>query len=71
MTLIVGLLCRDGVVVGADGAASLGPAVGVYTVRQSVKKLFRVQGNMIFGVSGAVGMGQLLLDGLASVVALN
>ena len=38
MTLIVGVLCNGGVVVGSDGAATLG-AMGVSTARQDIKKL--------------------------------
>lgn len=57
MTLIVGILCHDGVVVGADGAATLGFA-GEFTVRQPVKKLSILHDRVIVGVSGAVGLGQ-------------
>lgn len=57
MTLIVGIRCSDGVVVGADGAATLGN-VGVRTVRQPVKKLALHAGRLIVGVSGPVGLAQ-------------
>src|SRR3989442_124393 len=59
MTLIVGILCQDGIVVGADGAASLG-VLGQMTARQPVKKLSLMASPlpMIVGVSGSVGMAQ-------------
>jgi len=57
MTLIVGILCQDGIVVGADGAASLG-VMGQMTARQPTKKLALIQDCMIVGVSGTVGLSQ-------------
>jgi 20S proteasome alpha/beta subunit len=58
LTLIIGILCSDGVVMAADGAATLGfPGNGI-TVRQSVRKLNIIDGKAILGVSGAVGLGQ-------------
>jgi 20S proteasome alpha/beta subunit len=59
MTLIVGIKCADGIVVGADGAATLG-ALGRNTVRQPVKKLVSIRKALIFGLSGPVGMSQFL-----------
>ena len=57
MTLIVGIKCSDGIVVGADGAATLG-AMGQQTVRQATKKLDIIGKSVIVGVSGPVGLGQ-------------
>ncbi len=57
MTVIIGIHCNDGVVVGADGAATLG-ALGTSTVRQPVKKLIIIDKSVIVGVSGPVGLGQ-------------
>ena len=63
MTLIVGAKCSDGVVLGADGAATLGdPALGQSTVIQPVHKLKTLQGRIAMGVSGPVGLGQLYTD---------
>jgi|ERR1039458_8309027 hypothetical protein len=57
MTLIIGIKCTDGIVVGADGAATLG-SLGQMTVRQPVRKLECLD-SLILGVSGPVGLGQL------------
>lgn len=58
MTLIVGVRCSDGVVVGADGAATLG-ALGTHTASQkTVRKLSILQKKIIVGVAGSVGVGQ-------------
>jgi 20S proteasome alpha/beta subunit len=57
VTLIIGIKCSDGIVVGADGAATLG-ALGTSTVRQPTKKLDILMNSVIVGVSGPVGLGQ-------------
>jgi 20S proteasome alpha/beta subunit len=58
MTLIVGIKCKDGIVLGADGAATYG-SLGQLTIRQPVKKKIRLIGNqVVVGVSGPVGLGQ-------------
>ena len=65
MTLIVGIKCDDGVVVGADGAATLGEVVfGQNTVIQPVTKLQIISGRTVMGVSGPVGLGQLYCDSI-------
>jgi 20S proteasome alpha/beta subunit len=58
MTLIIGIQCEDGIVLGADGAATLGTSLGVRTVRQSVKKLTKIGECVAIGTSGPVGLGQ-------------
>ncbi|WP_428939674.1 hypothetical protein [Fontivita pretiosa] len=57
MTLIVGIKCSNGIVVGADGAASLG-VMGQMTALQPVKKLAIIQSKIILGVSGPIGLFQ-------------
>jgi len=58
MTLIIGVKCSNGVVIGADGAATLG-AMGKRTILQPMKKLDILEGKLIFSLSGPVGLGQL------------
>ncbi len=60
MTLIIGVLCEDGIALGADGAATLG-ALGNRTVQQPVKKLTSFANSVIIGVSGPVGLGQIFV----------
>jgi len=57
MTLIVAIKCRDGVILGADGAATLG-TLGQQSVKQPVKKLTIIDGCVVVGVSGPVGLWQ-------------
>lgn len=57
MTLIVGIKCQDGIVLGADGAATLG-VLGQTTARQVTKKLDILKESIVLGVSGPVGLAQ-------------
>jgi len=57
MTLIVGIRCRDGIVIGADSAATLGSAGGL-TISQPTQKLNIIGDRIIVGCSGSVGMAQ-------------
>ncbi len=58
MTLIVGIRCTDGIVLAADGAATLG-SLGQQTAQQrTVKKLTILPGSLVVGVSGPVGLSQ-------------
>ena len=57
MTLVVGIKCSDGIVLGADGAATFG-ALGRTTIRQPTKKLCILKNAAVIGVSGPVGLGQ-------------
>lgn len=59
MTLIVGIKCSDGIVLGADGAATYG-VLGQQTIRQPVKKLKILESCIVVGVSGPIGLGQRL-----------
>ena len=67
MTLIIGIKCSDGVVMGADGAATLGAPPSLRTVVQPISKLQLLHGKMIMGVSGQVGLGQLYCDKIESL----
>jgi hypothetical protein len=57
VTLIIAVKCHDGVVVGADSAATLGVR-GAQTVRETVTKLEIIKDALILGVSGPVGLAQ-------------
>lgn len=62
MTLLIGVKCSDGVVIGADGAATLGDSLGQRTVIQPMTKLQVIQNRIVMGVSGQVGLSQLYCD---------
>lgn len=64
MTLIIGIKCSNGIVVGADGAATLGDVTGLKTVLQPVAKLSVIRDEVIVGLSGPIGLSQLYCDGV-------
>ncbi len=53
----IGILCEDGVVLGADGMATFG-SIGQRTIQQSTKKLTQIGNCIAIGTSGPVGLGQ-------------
>ncbi len=61
MTLLVGVLCSDGVVLGADTAATFN-AGGMSTVEQEFHKLFVVGNRVVGACSGEGGFGQRFRD---------
>ncbi len=58
MTVLVGVLCRDGVVVGSDSSATFAAGAGQSTIEQSTQKTFIVGPDMIFAGTGSVGLAQ-------------
>lgn len=59
MTLIVGIKCQDGIVLGGDGAATYTTPLGQsQTIKQPHPKLCIIGEAVILGVSGPVGLGQ-------------
>lgn len=58
MTLIIGMKCSNGIVMGADGAATYVTSVTQQTIRQPVKKLSIIDNKVIIGISGPLGMSE-------------
>jgi hypothetical protein len=58
MTVLVGLLCTDGIIIGSDSSATFGADMAHKTIEQSVQKVFVVQGRIILAGTGQVGAGQ-------------
>jgi 20S proteasome alpha/beta subunit len=59
MTLIIGIKGKDGIVMASDGAATLG-SMGQSTALQPTRKLSVIKEKLVIGVSGPVGLGQML-----------
>src|SRR6266849_5472246 len=57
MTAIVGVLCRDGVVIGTDSSMTFGTGFGP-TIEQPTEKLSIIENSIIVAGTGQVGMGQ-------------
>jgi 20S proteasome alpha/beta subunit len=68
MTLIIGILCQDGIVLGADGVATFG-SIGQRTIQQPTRKLTQVGNCIAIGTSGPVGLGQRFTAALEEIWA--
>lgn len=65
MTLLVGILCREGVVIASDSAATFG-ANGTVTIgQQEVEKVRLIHDKIAYAATGAVGIAQLIIDAIA------
>lgn len=62
MTLLVGILCTDGVVVASDSAATFGTMAQQTIGQQTVRKVVQVNDHMIYCGTGAVGIGQVMAE---------
>jgi len=60
MTVIIGILCDSGIVVGADGASTLGDIRGPTVSQNYSKKIEIIDKRVIFSSSGHVGLAQRL-----------
>jgi len=58
MTAIVGVLCRDGLVIGTDSSATFGSGMGDRTIEQPTEKLKIYSEAIIVAGTGQVGLGQ-------------
>src|SRR5262245_17473363 len=66
MTLIVGILCSNGVVMASDSAATLGTGAGLSTIgQQNMKKILNLSSDSLYGATGAVGMSQLVSNSVS------
>jgi hypothetical protein len=62
VTVIVGILCEDGVVIGSDSAATYGPTPQVHTIEHQALKIEIIEGDVITAATGPVGLAQRLND---------
>jgi hypothetical protein len=69
MTVIVGILCSDGVVIGSDSAMAAGRA-GRYTIerQEDVLKIEVIENDIITAVTGAMGLAQRFNDQVATTI---
>lgn len=58
MTAIVGVLCRDGLVIGTDSSTTFGSGMGDRTIEQPSEKLRIISDAIIVAGTGQVGLGQ-------------
>jgi 20S proteasome alpha/beta subunit len=58
MTAIVGVLCKDGVVIGSDSATTFAAGGQQRTIEQPSKKIKIINNSAIISGTGSVGLGQ-------------
>jgi hypothetical protein len=75
VTVLVGIVCDDGVVIGADTVETFGNAVGFRTIEQPNAVKLRVIGSTVLtATTGAVGLAQRfneIMKGLNNTSKLN
>ncbi len=69
MTLIIGTLCSDGVVLAADSAATMGTAFGFTASIPTARKLHLCSKNLVVGFAGSVGIAQRAIHELDTLFA--
>jgi hypothetical protein len=68
VTILVGICCKDGVVVGSDSSATFGN-VGAPTIEQPTRKLDVVADSLILAGTGQIGLNQRFCAQLAAMHA--
>jgi hypothetical protein len=58
VTAIVGVLCRDGIVIGADSSATFGQGPQFKTIEQPTEKCHVIGGHIIVAGTGEIGLDQ-------------
>lgn len=71
MTILIGVLCSDGAVIGTDSSATFSVANKLNTVEQPCKKLFVINNFAIVATTGSVGLGQRICYTIDKLVADN
>jgi 20S proteasome alpha/beta subunit len=66
MTAIVGVLCKDGVVIGSDSANTFSAGPNHPTIEQTIKKCSIINNDVIVCGAGAVGLSQRFQDVVAT-----
>lgn len=61
MTAIVGILCKDGIVIGTDSSATFSAST-TSTIEQPVKKISIIENRVIVAGSGQIGLDQRFCD---------
>ena len=64
MTILVGLLCKDGIVIGSDSSATFGTMQN-RTIEQPTDKIEIIDSQVIIAGTGQVGLGQRFVHEIA------
>lgn len=61
MTVLVGIKCKDGIIIGSDSSATFS-AGQISTIEQATKKIEILHGKIIIAGTGQIGLGQRFCD---------
>ncbi len=67
MTIMIGVLCKDGLVIGSDGLSTLTYSGGS-TISQKAKKLEIIDNQMVYGLTGYIGLGQIFIEEIKNTI---
>lgn len=70
-TLTIGLICKDGIVLGADRRATYGGSNGVSYVADKLKKIIKVSDSIIATIAGTASDGIRVLQILRAEIRLR
>jgi len=62
MTLVISLNCKDGLIMGSDGQATVGSSGG--PIRQPIQKIYSIRKKFLISGSGHVGIIQRYMEGI-------
>jgi len=68
VSLVIGLKCSNGIIVGADSAATFGGLMRE-TIRQTARKIHVVDDRVLIGCAGLVGLGQRYMGELHEMLS--
>lgn len=68
MTILVGIKCKDGIIIGSDSSATFS-AGQISTIEQSTKKIQILHDSIIVAGTGSVGLGQRFCDVVGNAYA--
>ena len=66
MTIVVGILCGDGVVMASDSAATFAESGNPTIGQQEVRKILKLNDSILYSSSGAVGISQIIAHEIKS-----
>ncbi len=67
MTVVVGILCQNGVVMAADSAATFSTGTLATIGQQPTRKLVRINNNILYSSTGAIGISQIIADAVKTL----
>jgi 20S proteasome alpha/beta subunit len=68
VTVLVGILCSDGVVIASDSAATYGTGNAVQTIgQQTVTKIWELEKSVLYASTGSIGTAQLISSAIGNL----